>query len=85
MHNLYPIEESQLVYISLFAFLCLLWLFFDSLQRFLKKVVSIQKGDTLDLMMLLGFFWNAAVVWASGANMLWVAGIVTNVLSKHIV
>ena len=36
-------------------------------------------------MMLLGFVWNAMVMWASGANMLWVAGVVTGVLSKHIV
>ena len=85
MHNLYAIEEGQLVYLGLFAFLCLLRLFFDSFDRLLAKVIKLQKGDTLDVMMLLGFVWNAMVMWASGANMLWVAGVVTEVISKHIV
>ena len=85
MNNLYPIEEGQLVYLGLFSFLCLLWLFFDSLDRVLTKIVQLQKGDTLDLKMLLGFVWNATTMLASGAYMLFVAGVVTEVLSKHIV
>ena len=85
MHNLYPIEEGQLVYLAIFAFLCMLWIFVDCLARFLNKIAALRNGETCDVTMFLGFVWNIMVVWSSGDIMLWIASLVTSVLSKHIV